>query len=197
MLFWLICAVPSLPLGAQITPASLAVLAPPVSFFVAHWFLLIKRKSLAELVFLGYLGLQVAGGYFAYLQFMRGPAGAYAKLLAPPAPAAPLQGTRLLVLGPPGGYYQGNTLATPYLNWRLAAQHFNHLDYYVVMTAVYENFRREPPHYLVDELNLAPKLFDQLPLLANMYQPGPQPGVYQLRPEFLPQKAPTAAQELP
>jgi hypothetical protein len=197
MLFWLICAVPSLPLGAQVTPVSLVVLAPPVSFFMAHWFLLIRKKSLAELLFLGYLGCQLAVSYFAYLEFKRGPAGPYARLVAPPAPAVPLQGTQLLVLGQPGGYYQGNTLATPYLNWRLATQHFNHLDYYVVMTAVYENFRREPPHYLVDGLNLAPKLFDQLPLLAQMYQPGPQPGVYQLRPEFLPPKPSTAAQAQP
>jgi hypothetical protein len=170
MLLWSACALLALPLGTHLSTQNLALLAPPFSFFAAHFFLLVKKKVVAELSFLAYLAV-VLGLSLASLR----PAAHwdFARLTVPPGGPGPRQ-QRVLVLGQSRHYYLANSLATPYYNWQLAQQHFAHLDYYNIAAAVYQNFRQDPPALIIDEAGFVPTLFRQMPLLARDYVRDPQ-----------------------
>jgi hypothetical protein len=166
MLLWSGCALLALPLSPTLSTQNLALLAPPFSFFAAHFFLLVKKKVVAELAFVAYLAV-VLGLALASLR----PAAYwdFAKLTVVTASAPGLRQQRILVLGQSRHHYLANSLATPYYNWQLAQQHFAHLDYYHISTAVYQNFCQDPPAVIIDEANFVPILFRQMPLLARDY----------------------------
>ena len=77
---------------------------------------------------------------------------------------------KILVLGDDVDYYMNNTLATGYLNWQVAKQHFKDLSYLPQLTTIHENFLKELPDAIIDKEEVMPSIFERLPALKHMYQ---------------------------
>lgn len=170
MLVWLIPAVLSLFFTPRLAPFQLIVLIPPVVFFVTHWLLLIRKRLVAELLFI-LSSLAVIficyNSLFNYIPQIR--KLDYEGLLVK---ASPIQeeNQKVLVLGDAMEHFQQNYLVTPYLNWPLARRHFDHLDDYQNMSKVYDNISKDYPAIIIDEVQLATQLFDHFPILASKYK---------------------------
>lgn len=76
---------------------------------------------------------------------------------------------KILVLGDDVDYYMNNTLATGYLNWRVAKQHFKDLSYLPQLSSVHTNFLKELPDAIIDKEDVMPNVFKRLPALSAMY----------------------------
>jgi hypothetical protein len=81
------------------------------------------------------------------------------------------------VLGDEVDYYYNNTLATGYLNWQVAKQHFKRLDKIQHITAIYDRFEGQLPDAIIDKVNVMPVIFEKIPYLKEYY-PKEEKGVY-------------------
>lgn len=160
------------------------LLLPPLTFYISHYFLLIRNRLKVELYFLIFailvLGLNymLISGPLPYL----GEWTNFAELSLQERPEEPLvQGKQILSLGHDLSLYKEARLATPYLDWSLAEEHFVRLNYYDNLLEVYKNMRMEPPQVIVDDAGLMPRLFERMPILESKYrQDGLHPHVYLL-----------------
>ena len=83
--------------------------------------------------------------------------------------AADLRGKRILILEDTLDPYYTNYLATPFLNWNLSKDIFQHPDYYANVTQVYSAFKNDPPAIVVDSHNLLGKFFSRMPEVGAQY----------------------------
>ncbi|QHL88046.1 hypothetical protein GU926_11630 [Nibribacter ruber] len=91
-----------------------------------------------------------------------------------------VQNERILVLGPDLNYYQQNSLGSPYLRWDLAQPYFNNLARYDALFTIYQDLRKAPPAYIIDQKSLMPELQYKLPALFNRYKREGNSLVYKL-----------------
>jgi hypothetical protein len=92
---------------------------------------------------------------------------------------AEIRNKRILVLGQHAGEYTENFSATPYLNWDLSSYDLRNLDHFDSVIHVYDNFRKDPPDYVIDKVNLMPKLLSRVPALQSQYKLSQWKGIYQ------------------
>ena len=172
---WAICAVLSFLFVYQFATYRLILLAPMFAFFMTYYFLLNRKRIRAEIalwvLFLGVLSMSYAGFYEMgelkqYLSFD--------KIKIELKPKIAFQNKKIVVLGNALEYYYQNQLATPYLNWELAKQHFENLDKYEPIIEIYQNFLTEKPEIIIDEAGIVPALFSKMPLLKQNYRISPE-----------------------
>ncbi|HEX7015271.1 MAG TPA: DUF6427 family protein [Cyclobacteriaceae bacterium] len=147
-------------------PQSMIALFPPLSYFVSHLFLLIRRRRLAEWSLWTFLiGIflvstlsrygKIEGIDYDRLQVSRRDEG--------------LEGKKVLVLTRDVSWYAGNSLATPFLDWSLAEPIFADLDYYENVITINEGFR-DRPDVIIDPDRRMDAVFDRIPRLRDMYR---------------------------
>lgn len=159
----------------QLIPA-----VPAIAFFITHYFNITRKKVVAELVFLFLLfsTLYVTydslyGGVLEHTiintneTFVKN--YQYDHLL---------RNSKIVVLGPNRSIFRNNSLATPYMNWGLAENHFGNLDSYNNVVGIYENFKKDMPDYIIDEEGIAEKVFERIPQLAKAYELSDYENVY-------------------
>jgi hypothetical protein len=66
-------------------------------------------------------------------------------------------------------WYAGNSLATPFLDWKLAEPIFTELDYYENVIAINEGFN-DRPDIIIDPDGRMDAVFDRIPRLRDMYR---------------------------
>lgn len=171
MIFWIVAAASVIILVEQYNPAQFIYMTVPMSFFVTHHLLSIRKKYLANL----YLYVLLL------LFFISGIANLYAdksfypiaveKFWADLPKTKKYQNKRLLVLGNQHEYYLHNQLATPYLNWQLAEKiHFTKTDRYAVLQAIYQSFSADLPEVIIDQKGLLTNVFYHIPELGEQYR---------------------------
>lgn len=171
---WAICSVLSFFFVYRFATYRLILLAPMFAFFMTYYFLLNRKRIRAEIalwvLFLGVLGMNYASFYETgelrkYVNFDN--------IKIETNQQTAFQDKKIVVLGDALQYYYQNQLATPYLNWELAKQHFENLDKYEPIIEVYQNFMNEKPEIIIDEAGVVPSLFNKIPLLKQNYRPSP------------------------
>jgi len=182
MALWFIIAVFTIPLMQFMAPMQFVIFIPPAAFFATHYFQSFRKKSWAdELQFI------IMGAVILLIQYqgLRGiiPGLSMGKLENLRATQAQLPGQiqnkRVLVLGQHSGEYINNFTATPYLNWELASYDLRNLDNFDSVIHVYDNFKKDPPDYVIDKVNIMPKLLYRVPALRKQYELSPWKGIYQ------------------
>jgi hypothetical protein len=182
MALWFIAAVFTIPLMQFLAPMQFVIFIPPAAFFATHYFQSFKKNSWAD-----ELQFTLMGAMIVLIQYqgLRGilPGVSMGKLENLRAKAADLpeqiRGKRILVLGQNSGEYINNDTATPYLNWELASYDLQNLDNFDSVIHVYDNFRKDPPEYVIDKVNIMPKLLNRVPALKKQYIQSPWKGIYQ------------------
>ena len=90
-----------------------------------------------------------------------------------------VENKRLLVLGDEFSLYQYNTLATPFLSWKLSKDIFEQPDYYENVIVVNDGLKNDLPEVIIDKGDLMKKFFNRLPELKRKYKLT-KPYVYEL-----------------
>lgn len=166
MLLWTAFSVIYIMHTSDRRPQSLIALFPPLSYFVSHLFLLIRRRRFAEwslwTLLIGVFAVSTLSRYnriegidYSRLQVAQDDRG--------------LAGKKVLVLGNDVSWYAGNSLATPFLDWSLAEPVFTKLDYYENVIAINEGFS-DRPDIIIDPDRRMDAVFDRIPRLREMYR---------------------------
>ncbi|TDB67924.1 hypothetical protein [Arundinibacter roseus] len=181
MAAWFIVAVLMIPLMPYLAPMQFIVFVPVAAFFATYYFQSYKKRWLAELLFLFVLGgitLIQYQGLLALDPYLT--LGRLENLRAKAAALPPeISQKRILVIGEDKGEYLNNFTATPYLNWDLARYDLENLDNFDSVIHIYDNFRQDPPDYIIDKKNIMPRLFARVPALKKRYKLSRWKGIYE------------------
>jgi hypothetical protein len=166
MILWVFVGFFTLLVGqTAIAPHLFIIFIPSIVFFLTYFFLLFKRKWLAEIYFLVFMALSIGMGYYSQHFFTFSLPYWFAQTAQPN-----FTNKKVLVIGTNFFFYRYNQLATPYLDWNLAQKHFANLDFYNTIIDIHQTFEQDLPEIIIDEKNFVPLLFDRIPLLAEKYE---------------------------
>lgn len=147
-------------------PQTMIVIFPAVTFLFTHFLLLIRRKKFAEMnTWILLLGI-VSMAYLSRYDKLR--SVDYSRLTVGRA-GNDYRDKKILVLGNETGYYLGNRPATPFVNWDIARETFEHPEYFESVINVYDGFTADPPEIIIDAENLMKPFFNRMPALKTRY----------------------------
>jgi hypothetical protein len=168
MFLWLIFCVVQAAITPRLSPHSLITFIPPLAYFISHYLLLIRRKWIAETMFLiffiGILGINLGSRYGWFTRVRYDPMMVTASSLKDQ-----VRGQRVMVLDDDPGIYLNNTLAAYFLDWSLSRKTLESPQYYENVMLVNEAFTVDPPDVIIDPNNLMKAFFDHLPTLQARY----------------------------
>ena len=168
MIGWVTFGCFTLLITDQVAPFQLYILIPPMAYFGVQFYMLLKRPMIVESFFLCFLVLVVAFTYVTYSMGFNKPDTLRYKLVES-KDSLNIQGKHILVTGEDASLYLNNSLATPYINWRVAERQLSNLDNYYNVSMVYKNFKQDLPDVIVDERGIIPQLFYRIPVLEKEY----------------------------
>jgi hypothetical protein len=82
----------------------------------------------------------------------------------------PINGEKLLVLGPEIQEYLHNKMAGPFVNWELAKPLLNELNTYKNVIIVQEYFAKDQPSYIYDSEGYFAKIGQFIPSITDQYE---------------------------
>ena len=162
VLLWLVFGVLSAILMDYFAPHQFVFLLYPLAHFAIIFFTNFKKKMLAEVNFLLFSFMILFVNYQAFLPSLAGTK--MVKLeklrLKENEQYKHIRQKNILVLGNDLSPYLNNKSATPYINWSLAKDQFNHLDQYDIVIKVMQNLERDKPDFIIDQEQILPKSID-------------------------------------
>lgn len=172
MFFWILLSLAIFIFSEKKGAYQLIPAVPAMTFFIIHFLIAGKKKFMKEVVFVSLIASTL---YITYDSLFGGILEhtiintdetfvknyQYDHLI---------KNSKIVVLGHNHSIFRYNSLATPYLNWGLAENHFKNLDSYNNVVGVFENFKNDMPDYIIDEEGIAEKIFDRIPQLQASYQ---------------------------
>ena len=166
MFVWLIFSFLQVLYAEELRPQSFITLIPGFSFFIAHYFLLIRRRRLAEInlwiLLLGILSVNNLARYNKIESID------YALLRVPESKSSIIN-QRILILDDDRKIYKDNKSATPFLNWTLSKTIFASADYYENVVQVYQGIKEDQPDFIRDKDDLLKPFLARIPELNRMY----------------------------
>lgn len=165
MFFWTVFSLLQVFYSNEIRPQTLSLLIPGFGFFIAHFFLIMRRRFIAEIAFaILAVGLLIVSYSTRYS--LKGNESYEKLLVTAPASDSP---SRVLTLEDNIGFYHGRTMSTPFLNWSLSREIFEHPEYYENVIAVNRGFQADPPELIHDPQGLLKPFMEQIPALRQQY----------------------------
>jgi hypothetical protein len=164
---WLFFSVIHAFIAKELTPHSFIIFLPSATYFISHYFLLVKRKVLAEYL-LGFFLVGIVGlamlGKFNFL-----PMVSYDQLFVKKN-EGPIKHKKLMLLATGLENYQSNKLAGYFLDWELSKEIVNGADYYEDIIFIKKMFDNDPPEIILDPQDKMKAFFDRIPSLALQYK---------------------------
>jgi hypothetical protein len=171
MFLWFVIAFTQFFIASDFRPQSIITVLPPVSFFLTHFLLLIRRRKFTEMNAL----ILVSGiVVLAYLtRYQKIPQINFQDLMVHES-TLPVQNKKILVLADDQSVFLKNSLGSPFYDWDLTSVVFNHPDYYENLLLVHRAFEKEKPEVIIDPQNLMAGFFKRLPQLKKVYSKSPE-----------------------
>ena len=169
MFLWLVFCLIEVFLTRQLSPHSLIIMIPSLSYFFSHYLLLIRRKWIAESM----LWILIFGIVSISSLALKGNLGSvdYSRMfVAAPRKQVPVAGKKVMVLGDDLSVYKNNTLGGYFLDWRLSERTLNGVQYYDHVLTIDEMFHECPPDVIVDQQGLFRSLANRIPSLSTLYR---------------------------
>jgi len=145
---------------------------PTFAIIITHYFLLIKNRLKAEMLFslfmIGVLCLNLAMQYnwFSVNTYID---NSHEQLLSTPYDDK-VADKRILVLGDNLHIYKNASLATPFLDWQLSSETLKEPNYYGKSARIYLGFTdQNPPEIIIDLENCMPKLQKNILFIQDNY----------------------------
>ena len=136
------------------------LLIPPLAYFGLNLFYLIKKNWQKELTFV----LLLSAVFFTAKQDQSSLA-----IAAKTPDKIPVNGQKLLILGPEIQEYLHNQMAGPFVNWDLAKPLLSQLDSYKNVIIVQDYFVKDQPTYIYDSEGYFAKIGHHLPHITQQY----------------------------
>lgn len=180
MAMWVIFATLSIPFKQYFAPMQFINFIPAIAFFATFFFINSKNWFYSELQFSVIVLLILSIQYYGLIGFLPSSQPTQLETLRVKKAVLPaeINNRKILVLGNDEGEYLNNLSATPYLNWELASSYLTNLDNFDSVIHIYDSFRKDPPDYVIDKVNLMPKVFSRIPELKKHYKPSQWKGIY-------------------
>jgi hypothetical protein len=150
---------------------TLVIFIPWAAFFLTHFFLSIRHKLKRELSFLAYL-LTIMILYLGTtfnLSLISAQVDYSSVLVRQLDQNLPYKDKKVLVLGPDIEPYLHAKVSTPYFNWSLSRNQLEGLNYYDNLEEIDRNIRGDMPDYIIDQVGLAARLFEKIPILGSEF----------------------------
>lgn len=169
MFLWLLFSVIQVFVARQVSPASLVTFIPPLTYFISHYLLLIRRRWRAEIMLWLFLIGLLSTNYLTKANRIQ--SVNYSNLF-------PVQGEydnaiknrKVMMLTPGWSLYQQNSLGGIFFNWNLSKSVFENLDSYQNVETVASSFEIEEPEIIVDEQNYMQQVMERIPSLNKKYR---------------------------
>lgn len=161
-------------------PAILILFIPVGAFYISHFFLLIRRRFITEIVFTLFF-ISMVFLHFSTLYQWRVVANYlnYERLLVQRTEYDPIVANKkVLYIGDYLSVYENASLATPYLNWKLSSMHLKQPEYYDNLLAIHNHFLKDKPAVIIDTKGVIEPLFARVPELSSQYKKGDKENVY-------------------
>jgi hypothetical protein len=167
MFIWLApCAMLTL-LTKELAPHTFYVFIPVFSYFISHYFLLIRRKWIAETMFwIFFLGTV---GVLLFARYGKIKSIDYSEMLVTHPMKLP-KGEKILVLGDHKEAYIDHTVGGYFLNWNLSREVFENPDYFENIIIINNSFQNDPPDIIIDEKDLMRPIMNRIPELQKNYK---------------------------
>ncbi len=170
MSIWIICVAVIYWIDREVSANSLVFLVPLIGYFGGYYFLVFKKKMVAEMI-VWVIIITTLTLFFNDLS---------TKPLFERFNKATLnvvdenksyhhEHVKVLIMGSGIFEYNNNSVATKYLNWQMAKEHFNNLDDFYIIAQIYSNIYQEMPDVIYDKDNFMPKLMLRIPQLKRDY----------------------------
>jgi hypothetical protein len=163
---WLVFSFLQVLYAKDLRPQSFITLVPGFSFFMAHYFLLIRRKRLAEISLWMLLLSIVSISYLARYNKLE---NVDYSALRVPKTKSEITDKRILVLDHDLEIYKDNRSATPFVNWTLSKEIFESADYYENVVEVSRGIKEDQPDLIRDKDDLLKPFLARIPELREMY----------------------------
>lgn len=171
MFLWFMVALIQVFFAEDRRPQSLIPLIPPVSFFLTHFLLLIRRRKFAEMnTWVLIIGIVTVAYLARYNKIER---IQYQNLVVKEAPQQ-VKGKRILVLDSQPELFLNNQLATSFYDWDMCQSVFEQPDYYAHILMVHRSFKNDLPEIIIDPKNLMKGFLERIPALEARYEKSPE-----------------------
>lgn len=179
MLIFLLAAVAVVFLSNRHTPYQLVVFIPPMVYFISLLFLANPSGVfMTVLTYLFLLGVPLTGMFWLFQKTSLDDSNAYT--IQQENRHEISKGKKVLVLGTDLGYYQGASLATPYLNYYHSKELLSNYSDMSSMAQVYQAFKMDMPEIVIDEEGVFLELMRVFPSFQELYA-SERRGVYVLK----------------
>src|SRR6185436_16274389 len=149
-------------------PHSFYVFLPILSYFISHYFLLIRRRWIAEIMLWMFLfGIVFVGSMARYGKMK---SIDYSALLTSSTTSKIAKDKKVMVLGDNEKVYLNNSMGGYFLNWNLSREVFEDIDYFENVIIIESAFRMDPPDLIIDEKGLMETVMERIPALKTKYK---------------------------
>lgn len=167
MFLWLIAAGVQATLSEARTPTTLIPFIPPVTYFISHYLLLIRRKWIANMMLVAMI-LGVAVSAQAVLRGYVG-TGSYQQMLVQGVPSR-VKAKRVMMLAEPvPGLMAENQQAGFFYDWELSKPVWQEPKTLAHALLIQRSFSKSPPEVIFDPHGNFRKISDVLPNIYNGY----------------------------
>jgi hypothetical protein len=146
---------------------------PWVAFFLSHFFLSIRNRLKRELTFFIYMFSIIAlylGFTFHLFSLDQLIKFSPALIKIENTSEQPIYANqKILVLGTDIQPYYFGKVSTPYFNWEISKKELENLNYYDNLEQIDRKIRSDMPDYIIDQVGLAPRIFERIPLLGKEF----------------------------
>ena len=178
MIFYVVVAVLTFFISPKKSAYHLFLFAPAMAYILGDYFLNVKRLFIRRIQFYSFFIVVWSLGFmYDDSPFFRNSLVSSKKIVVDEQKYKAVG--KVLVLGDDVDYYFNNTLATGYLNWRVAKQHFKNLSYLPQLMSINDSFSQELPDAIIDKEQVIERVFERLPELEKNYEQRDD-GVYYL-----------------
>ena len=176
MIFYIVIAIITFFVSPKKSAYHLFLFVPAMAYILGDYFLNIKSSFLGGLQFYSFfIFIWMVGYMYEDSPFLRNSLVSSKNIVVDANKYREVG--KVLVLGDDVDYYMNNTLATGYLNWQVAKQHFKDLSDLPKLIGLHENFMKELPDAIIDKEKVMPAVFQRLPDLSKIYYQG-KDGIY-------------------
>ena len=168
MLIWVLLDIVYIFAARSIVPANLALFIPPLTYYISQYFLNIRRKWIAEILFSVFAAGAVLfnhGTLYGFFPTAEIVDISNYRILSSDFDDK-LSSKKILVLGPDIRPYANARSATPFLEWSLAGEVFLNPGYYDNLGIIGSGLKNDLPDVIVDQTRTMPELKKHIPGLA-------------------------------
>lgn len=168
MILWILLAAIEVIVSPGLKPHQLITCVPPLSYFISHYILLIRRKKWAE--FMIWIFIISVTGLMYLARYNKITSVNYSSQFPAKSPYHQIKEKRVLILGTDWGVFETNKMAAGFYDWKLSSPIFTELDYFDNVVLIDKAFGENLPDVIIDDEDRMKDVFARIPGLRKNYE---------------------------